>query len=232
MRATRDLLRRRLHLVRQRAERLTHIRQTHSQYKLPALGKSLKSKAQRAGVAQRFSDPAVQKNVDVDLALIEYDDRVIRDLEHHIMTAAQQHDPDTLRRLQSVPGIGPILSLVLLYEIHDIHRFPRVQDFASYCRVVQWAHESGGRRYGTSGHHIGNVHLKWAFSEAAVVCLVDNPPGQKYYKRLEHKYGPGKALTVLAHKLARAVYYLLTRHTTFDMDTFMRGEGSDVGEPA
>jgi hypothetical protein len=67
------------------------------------------------------------------------------------------------------------------------------------------------------------VHLKWAFSEAAVLFLVDNPPGQKYYTRLENKYGPGKALTVLAHKLARAVYYLLKRQTMFDMDTFMRG---------
>jgi hypothetical protein len=55
---------------------------------LPALGQSLKSKAQREGVAQRFSDPAMQKNIDVDLALIEYDDRVVRDLEHHIMAAA------------------------------------------------------------------------------------------------------------------------------------------------
>jgi transposase len=97
---------------------------------------------------------------------------------------------------------------VWLYEIHDIHRFPRVQDFASYCRVVKCAHESVGKRYGTSGHKIGNVHLKWAFSEAAVLFLVDNPPGQKYYGRLEKKYGPGKALTVLAHTLARAVYYL------------------------
>jgi transposase len=218
-----NLLRRRLHLVRQRAERLAHIRQTNSQDHVPALGKSLKSKAQRAGVAQRFSDPAVQTNIDVDLALIDYYARVIRDLERHIMTAAQQHDSETLRRLQSVPGIGPILSLVLLYEIHDIHRFPRVQDFASYCRAVKCVHESAGKRYGTSGHNSGNVHLKWAFSEAAVLFLIDNPPGQKYSKRLENTYGPGKALTVLAHKLARAVYYLLKRQTVFDMDTFMRG---------
>jgi transposase len=223
MRATRDWLRRRLHLVRQRAERLTHIRETNSQNHLPALGKSLKSKAQREGVTQRLSDPAVQKNIDVDLALIDDYDRVIRALEPHIMTAAQQHDSETLRRLQSVPGIGPILSMVLLYEIHDIQRFPRVQDFASYGRVVKCAHESAGKRYGTSGHNIGHVHLKWAFSEAAVLFLVDNPPGQKYSKRLENKYGPGKALTVSAHKLARAVYYLLKRQTMFDMDPFMRG---------
>jgi len=71
MRATRDLLRRRLHLVRQRAERLTHMRQTNSQDNLLALGKSRKSKALREGIAQRFSDPAVQKNIDVDLAFID-----------------------------------------------------------------------------------------------------------------------------------------------------------------
>ena len=223
MSATRDWVRRRLHLVRQRAERLTHIRQTNSQYHLPVLGKALKSKAQREGIAARFTEPAVQKNIDVDLVLIDYYDGLIRDLEHHIMAAARPHDPETLKRLQSVPGIGPILSLVLLYEIHDIHRFPRVQDFASYRRVVKCAHASGGKRYGTSGHNIGNLHLKWAFSQAAVLFLVDNPPGQKYYGRLEKQYGPGKALTVLAHKLARAVYYLLKRQTTFDMDRFLQG---------
>jgi len=92
------------------------------------------------------------------------------------MSAARQHDPQTLERLRSVPGIGPIFRLVLLYEIHDIHRGPRVQDFASYCRVVKCAHESAGKRYRTSGHHIGNVHLTWAFSEAAVLFLVDTPP--------------------------------------------------------
>jgi hypothetical protein len=130
-----------------------------------------------------------------------------------------------------VPGIGSILSLVLLYEIHDINRFPRVQDFASYCRVVKCASESGGKRYGTSGSKIGNVHLKWAFSEAAVLFLVENEPGQKYYARLEKKHGKGKALTVLAHKLARAIYYLLKRETRFDLDTFVRGLSSGVSEP-
>jgi transposase len=223
MRSTRDLMRRRLKLVRQRAERLTHIRQTHAQYNMPALGKQLKSKAQREGGTAHFDDGAVQKNLEVDLALIDHNDHVIHDLERHIMTLAKQHDPETLALLRSVPGIGPILSLVLLYEIHDLNRFPRVQDFASYCRVVKCASESGGKRYGTSGTKIGNVHLKWAFSEAAVLFLVGNEPGQKYYGRLEKKHGKGKALTVLAHQLARAVYYMLKRETRFDMDTFVHG---------
>jgi transposase len=155
--------------------------------------------------------------------LINYYDGLIRELERHILATARQHDPVTLQRLRTVPGIGPILSLVLLYEIHDIARFPRVQDFVSYCRVVKCAHESGGKRYGTSGHKIGNVHLKWAFSEAAVLFLVGNPAGQKYYARLEKKHGKGKALTVLAHKLARAIYHMLQRETAFDMDHFLHG---------
>jgi transposase len=223
MRATRDLLRRRLHLVRKRAELLTHIRNTNSQYNLPAWGTHLKSKVQRAAVAERFVDPAVQKSIEIDVALMDYYDRLIRELERHILATARQHAPATIERLRSVPGIGPILSLVLLYEIHDIARFPRVQDFVSYCRVVKCAKESAGKRYGTAGAKIGNAFLKWAFSEAAVLFLQGNLRGQKYYARLEKKHGKGKALTVLAHKLARAVYYMLKRETTFDMDMFMQG---------
>jgi transposase len=144
-------------------------------------------------------------------------------LERHILATARQHAPATLERLRSVPGIGPILSLVLLYEIHDIARFPRVQDFVSYCRVVKCAKESAGKRYGTAGAKIGNAFLKWAFSEAAVLFLQGNLRGQKYYARLEKKHGKGKALTVLAHKLARTIYYMLKRETTFDMEMFIQG---------
>jgi len=223
MRATRDLLRRRIHLMRKRAELLTHVQQTNSQYNLPDIGKKIAYKTNRAGVAERFADPAVQKSVEVDLALIDYYDQLLRDLELAIVKTAKQHDANTLYLLQTVPGIGKILSLVLLYEMHDIARFPRVQDFVSYCRLVKCAKESAGKRYGTSGTKIGNAYLKWAFSEAAVLFLRNNPVGQKYLTRLEKKHGKGKALTVLAHKLARAVYYMLKRGTAFTMDKFLHG---------
>jgi transposase len=97
-----------------------------------------------------------------------------------------------------------------------------VQDFASYGRLVKCAKESAGKRLGTSGKNIGNAHLKWAFSEAAVLVLRNNPQGQKYLVRLEKKPDKGKALTILAHQLARAVYDLLKRQTAFDRDMFLR----------
>ena len=222
MRATRDLLRRRMHLAHKRAELLAHVHNTNSQYNLPAIGTKIAYKANRDGVAERCADPAVHKSIEVDLALITDDDALLRDVELTIVTTAKHHDANTLSLLQTVPGIGKILSLVLLYDIHDINRFPRVQDFVSYCRLVKCAKDSAGKRFGTSGAKIGNAHLKWAFSEAAVLFLRDHPPAQKYLARLEKKHDKGKALTVLAHKLARAVYYMLKRHVAFEREKFFQ----------
>jgi len=120
-----------------------------------------------------------------------------------------------------VLGIGQILALVLLYEIQDIRRFPRVQDCVSYCRLVKCAKESSGKKVGTAGKKIGNVHLRWAVAEAAVLFLRQSQPGKVSFAKLEHKYGKAKALTVLAHKLGRAVSYLLTRDQVFDLNRFV-----------
>jgi transposase len=223
MRATRDLLRRRMYLTRTRAELLAHIQNTNRQYTLPEIGKKLAYKANRTGVAERFPEPAVQQSMEVDLALIGYDDHVLSDVDLPIVKVARQHDAHTVYLLQTVLRIGNILRLVLLYEIYEIDRFPRVQDLVSSCRLVKWAKASAGKRYGTAGTTIGKAHLKWAFSEAAVLFLRENPAGQKSLTRLEKKHGQGKALTVLAQKLARAVYYMLKRHTAFDMPQFLQG---------
>src|SRR3989440_10252815 len=147
MRATRDLLRRRIHFMRKRAELLAHIQNTKSQYNLPEIGKKIAYKANRDGVAERFPDPAVQKSIAVDLALIGHYDQLLRDVELSILKTAKQHTAQTLYLLRTVPGIGEILSLVLLYAIHDSARFPRVQDFLSSCRLVKCTKESAGKRY-------------------------------------------------------------------------------------
>ena len=229
MRATRDLLRRRTHLMRKRAELLAHVQNTNSQDNLPAMGKKIADKTNRAGVAERFDEPAVQKTLEVDLALITYYDTLLTDLELAIVQTAKQPDAHTFYRLRAIPGVGKILAVVLLYEIHAMHRFPSVQDVVSYCRLVKCARESAGKRHGTSGKKIGNAHLTWAFSEAAVLFLRNNPPGQQYLARLAHKHGKGKALTILAHKLARATYYMRKRDTVFAMDKFIRGSAEQSG---
>jgi transposase len=232
MRATRDLLRRRMHLMRHRAELLAHIQQTTSQYNRPAIGKQLAYKANRAGVAERFLEPAVQQSIAVALALIDTDERLRTTLELDLVQTAKTHEAQTFYRLRSIPGVGTILALVRLYEIHDMHRFPRVQEFVSSCRLVKGAKESAGKRYGTSGQKMGKAYLKWAFSEAAVLFLRNNPAGQKALARLGKNHGTGKAWTVLAHQWARAVYSRCKRDTAFDLDQFLQESWSRAGEPA
>jgi len=221
MRSTRDLIRRRLHLGRKRGQLLAHIQNTRAQYNLPVFGRKLAYRANRDGVVEHFPDPSVQKSIEVDVALIDQYDALVNDLELTIVREAKRHDADAFHRLRSVPGIGKVLALTILYEIHDITRFDRVQEFASYARLIKWTKESGGKKLGTGGAKMGNVHLKWAFSEAAVTFLRHNRDGQKMRARLEKKHGKGKALSILAHKIGRAVFYMLSRGTVCSMETFL-----------
>jgi transposase len=221
MRSTRDLIRRRLHLVRKRGQLLAHIQNTRAQYNLPVFGRKLAYRANRDGVVEHFPDPSVQKSIAVDVALIDQYDALVTDLELTIVCEAKRHDADAFHRLRSVPGIGKVLALTILYEIHDITRFDRVQEFASYARLIKCAKESAGKKLGTGGAKMGNVHLKWAFSEAAVTFLRHNREGQKLLARLTKKHGKGKALSILAHKIGRAVYYMLSRGTVFSMEKFL-----------
>ena len=179
MRATRDLLRRRLHLVRHRGRLLAHIQNTNHQCNHDDFRAKLTYKANREGVAERFEDPSMRQSVEIDLAS------------------------------------------TILYEVHDIQRFETVQQFASYSRLVKFARESAGKREGTGGAKIGNVHLKWAFSEAAVLYLRANPAGQKYLARLTKKHCKGKALSILAHKLGRATFHVMKNSRIFDDKKFL-----------
>ena len=217
MRSTRDLLRRRMHFSRKRAELLTHIQNTAYQYNLPDIENNVCRKSQREGVAQLFPDKSVQKSIQLDLDLLDFYDSILPMLEKEISTIAKEHDADSYFRIRSILGIGRILGLATLYEIHDIKRFPKVQNFASYCRLVKPAKESAGKKQGSSGGKIGNVHLKWAFSEAVVLFLRRNDNAKIYRARLEKKHGKAKSLTIMAHKMARATYYILTRKTVFNM---------------
>jgi transposase len=222
MRATRDLLRRRTFLVRKRAEALVHLQNTNSQYNLPPLSKKLSYARNRAALdfPARFADLSVRKNVEVDLALLDTYDQHISDLELYLARTAKVDDPQAFHRLHSIPGVGKVLALVLLYEIHDIRRFPEVGQFLSYARLVRCSHESAGKKQGTGGNKIGNAHLKWAFSEAACLFLRESDQAKQWLTRREKKHGKARALGALAARLGRAVYHLLRKGQAFDSKRF------------
>ena len=189
MRATRDLMRRRLLFVRQRGSLLAHIQITHHQYNVDPPGKRITYRSNREGLGEGFEDSSVRHSIAADLALADHYEVTIGELEIAVLR-------------------------------QDISRFPSVRDFASYSRLVKCERSSAGKSLGSGGNKIGNAHLKWAFSEAAVLFIAKSEQGRTVLTRLERKYGKPKALSVLAHKLGRAVYYMLARKQAFDPQRF------------
>jgi transposase len=223
MRATRDLLRRRTNLVRHGANLKAHVANTTSQYNLPPNRVNLKNVSAREQLRHAFPDEGVQQMINLDMAVLECYHRELSQTEWYLEQQAKKHQPVYLNLLRTIPGIGRILALTILYEIGDIERFETVQQFASYSRLVKCKAESAGKSYGTQGNKIGNGHLKWAFSEAAALYLRGNGQAQRYLQRLQRRMSKAKALSALAHKLGRVTYFMLKNKTVFDEQRFLTG---------
>lgn len=221
MRETRDLLRRRSSLVRQRSQAMVHIQLTNAQWLFPVeMGKRLQYASKRIDIDKAFGDPSVQLSVASDLANLDHFDEEIRKLELHLERSAKVDDSQAFFLLKTIPGVGKVLALTMLYEIHDIGRFPTVGNFISYCRLVKCAHTSAGKSYGTGGAKIGNAHLRWAFGEAAVLLIRESAEAKSYVDRMTKKHGKPKAISILAAKIARTVYHMLRRKQAFDAARF------------
>jgi transposase len=221
-RSLRDLLRRRLRFVRLRAELMTHIQILNQQSNLAELPRNAaKLKGQKAAVLNHFEQEDVRLSVEADLELITYYDKVIDNLEKHILSRAKGCHAKSLAVLRSVPGIGEILALTIAFEVDTVERFETRQQFCSYSRLVKCMRESAGKKQGTGGKKIGNPYLKWAFSEAAVYSARFSEGIRAYLARLERKYGQGKGKSLLAHKLGRTVYHMLKESMVFDEAKFL-----------
>jgi len=226
MRETRDLLRRRTYLVHKRAELFTHLQILNAQYNLTPFPKKLCYAANREEmkIAERFGDGSVQKNAAANLAVIDRLDEVISDLELYLTRAAKIDSVQTYQRLQSIPGVGKLLGLILLYEMHEAQRFDSAGQFLSYARLVRCVHESAGKKLGTGGKKIGNGHLRWAFAEAACLFLQRSERAKKWKERQAAQRGSGKTMAILAARLARAVYHMLRKGEAFDEERFWAGD--------
>ena len=231
MRETRDLLRRRTFLVRHRAGLFTHLQILNAQYNLPPLPKKLSAPANRSemDIPARFSDQSVQKSAACDLAVIDCLDQQIAELELYLTRTAKVDDVQTYHRLRTIPGVGKVLALILLYEMHEVQRFDSAGQFLSYARLVRCLHESAGKKLGTGGKKIGNAHLRWAFAEAACLFLRASERAKKWKQKHAAQRGEGKALAILAAKLGRAVYHMLRKREAFDEERFWQGGTSRTG---
>jgi transposase len=220
-RPLRALLRQRIYYVWSRSQLLTRIQSHQQAHNRPALRQTRPNRDPwEKGLLAAEPDPVRQLALQNDLAMIRHYDTQIAALEIQLQRLTQQVAPRDYALLQTVPGIGEHLGLTILYEIGDIERFPSVKDFVSYCRLVKGTVASAGKLKGLRGAKLGNAYLRWAFGEAAVIAKRDHAVIGPLAQRLEARYNGNKfkANTVLAIKLARAVYYMLKNKTVFDAE--------------
>ena len=153
--------------------------------------------------------------------IVAYDD-AIKELEKKLITVTRDKMPLEFTLVRTVPGIGKALGLTIIYEVDTIERFPDVQRFCSYCRLVKGTVASAGKIKGLRGAKLGNAYLRWAFGEAAVLAKRHNNQIAAVAEHLTKKTGcKFKANTILANKLARAVYYMLKNKRAFDVENLV-----------
>ena len=143
-------------------------------------------------------------------------DEQIGVLEESILAQAKL-DP-RYRYLLSVHGVGRILALTIMLETGDIGRFKKVGNFTSYCRCVDSTRWSNGKKKGKGNSKNGNRYLSWAFVEAANFAIRYHEPAKRYYQRKMAATKRVVAIKALAHKLARASYYVMRDQVPFDPD--------------
>jgi transposase len=222
-RPIRDLLRRRMSYVWKRAELLGHIQRGLITHNLPEVkrGQSKTRDPWFQEVLDVYKNPYHKIVLQCDFDLIKEYDRKIYKLETELLKYTNNEKMADFKVLLSVPGIGEILGLTILYEVDDISRFPSVQDFCSYCRLVKGSVASAGKIKGLKGGKMGNPYLKWAFHEAAILAKRDQKYLHAFAEKLAKKHGKHVANAIMAHKIATAVYFMLKNRTVFDPMQFV-----------
>ena len=215
-RAVRDLLRKRGQLVRQKVTQILSIENLFSRNKGSRLSAGRIRTVSEAEVDQLLPQAdlalAVKSTLSVYRCLVEEISRLEKVVKERMKLRP------SFRRLLTVDGIGPILGLTIMLETGDIGRFARVGQFASYCRCVDSHKLSNGKRKGSGNTKNGNKYLAWTFIEAANFAIRYNPRVKRFYQRKKERTNGVVAIKAVAHKLARACYYVMRDQVPFDVN--------------
>ena len=215
-RAVRDLLRKRSQLVRQKTANLLSIQNLVTRNTGTALSGNRIKHLTPDEVAVLLPNAELALAVQSSLAVMQCLEEQIGQIER-VVTRQVKLKP-AFQPLLTVSGIGQTLGLTIMLETGEIGRFASVGHFASYCRCVASKRVSNGKRKGQGNPKNGNKYLAWAFIEAAHFAIRFNPQIRRFYHRKQANTKEIVALKAVAHKLARACYYILRDQVPFAVD--------------
>jgi len=214
LRPVRDLLRRRMNLVRQRTALLLSLKSLHHRTTGSALSHNKIKSNENAAVAELFDHPANQLIASLQKQHIDALTESITVIEKETIKSVR--NIGYYQRLKTLPGIGVILGLTITLEVGVVSRFKTPGDFASYCRTVDSQQISNGKKKGSNNQKCGNKYLGWAFVEAANFAKRYDETCRRWADRKAAKSGKIVATKALACKLAKAAWHIMKTDTDYD----------------
>ena len=214
-RSLRDLLRKRGRLVQQRTANLLSLQNLVHRNTGQRLGGQALRKLKLTELDPQHSDANRTLAMESTRCVLECIDEQVKQLEREVL---RQLKPDPLLRLlKTVAGVGNVLAPTIRLETGQIDRFPSAGNYVSYCRAVRSQRLSNGKSKGQGNRKNGNPYLAWAFVEAAHFAIRYHSPVRRFYERKQARTHRVVALKAVAHKLARASYYVMRDQVPFEI---------------
>lgn len=211
-RGLRDLMRRRAQLVRLCSQQILSIQ---NQIWRSTGHKVTSTQLRQKKLTFEFTDTYVVASVKANYQMMQCAMTEVRRIEKDVESTLKSLNK--FPHLQTIPGVGKILSMTIALETWDINRFSRVNDYASYCRCVNSVRLSNDKKKSEGNRKNGNKYLSWAFHEAAHHAVRYNAPIKKFFERKREKTNGIVAIRAVAHKLARAAFWVMKNNEPFSM---------------
>ena len=219
-RSVRDLLRKRSQLVQQRTLHLLSLQTLIERNSSIQLSGTQIKKLTLEELKELVPEENIFLAAKSNLQIMQYIDEHIGMTEKLVLEQTQLKD--TFKKLLTVNGVGKILALTIMLETGDIKRFAQVGNYASYCRCVNSKKLSNNKKKGENNRKNGNRYLSWAYVEAANFSIRFNPIIKKYYQKKKTKTNRVIAIKTIAHKLARACFYIMKEGVDFEVNKSFR----------
>jgi transposase len=228
-RSVRDLLRKRLMLVRQRTSHILSFENHIARNTGSNISSNAVKKMNSEDLELLLDDKHLVLSGEVNIEAIRFLDEQIKKIEKAVLAEAKLKEP--YKHLLTVPGIGKILALTIMLETGDIKRFPKVGNYSSYCRCVKSERLSNDKKKGRGNSRNGNKYLSWAYVEAANYMRRWCPEANSFYQKKSAKTNKIVATKALANKTARACYHIIRDQEPFDVKRIFGNRKGCGSEP-
>ena len=212
-RPVRDLARKRMFLVRHKTANILSLQSLIQRCCAVKITTSDIRKMNVEALERWLKEEYLIINAQTSLDTINFLKQKIKSIEKAILKRVKLSKG--YRQLLTIPGIGNILAMTIMLEVGDIRRFPKVGNFASYCRCVPSKRLSDGKSKGIGNRKNGNRYLSWALTEAAQIGRRYNQQFRGYYNRKVAQANTSLATKALGNKLARICYYIIRDQVPF-----------------